>query len=128
VEELARVEEPDRPRLLDELERLELEEPLERPELDDPLRAVDVLRDDDEVACLRAELPLEEPPCSSPESSLPRSFFATAAAAGTATPNAAPATTFFVVELPSVASSAISLIICSLLGCASAIATRLVEG
>ena len=57
------------------------------------------------------ELPLRErvfwPPCrdvsSFPSSSeeSPISFFATPTAAGTATPTAAPATTFFVVDIPS---------------------------
>src|SRR3954469_21842324 len=49
---------------------------------------------------------LSPPPSPSPSSSSlpPRSFFATAAAAGTASPIAVPATTFFGVDMPSCAS------------------------
>jgi hypothetical protein len=90
--------------LLEEDARLRPDEELPRPDeepLPDPL----------EPAELRPRRPLLPDDCSSscdfsPSSSppLPISFFATAAAAGTATPNAAPATTFFVVDVPSFAS------------------------
>jgi hypothetical protein len=67
------------------------------------------------VACedrLRAELPDFRPVCPEPwpspppsfcwsSSPLPRSFFATPTAAGTATPAATPATTFLPVDIPS---------------------------
>jgi hypothetical protein len=79
----------------------------ERPPLEDLPRL------DAERARLVLPLPRELPPLvelcsldsdasSSPSSSpFPRNFFATPTAAGTATPSAAPATTFWVVDIPS---------------------------
>jgi hypothetical protein len=88
--------------LLEEDERLRPDEELRRPDeepLPDPLEPLE----------LTPRRPLLPDDCSSPCVSsssppFPISFFATAAAAGTATPNAAPATTFFVVDVPSSAS------------------------
>jgi hypothetical protein len=88
--------------LLEEDERLLPDEEPPRPD-EEPLR------DPLEPAELSPRRPLLPDDCSSPCVSsssppLPISFFATAAAAGTATPNAAPATTFFAVDVPSFAS------------------------
>jgi len=82
----------DPPEELPELLERFLDPPEELPE--EPPDRLDKLRCPD-------WLELDEPCDSSSESPpLPISFFATAAAAGTATPSAAPATTFFVVDVP----------------------------
>jgi hypothetical protein len=97
---------------------LRLRVPLvERPRLDvDRARLVPLvrLREAEELDVL----PEDDPPESDSEDSsssspLPRNFFATPTAAGTATPKAAPATTFCVVDMPSPSSPPFSSFIVS---------------
>jgi hypothetical protein len=107
--------EPTRPRA----ERVPLEE---RPRLaDDPLRALPPrLELLPFVSALSSAL---SPSDSSSESSSPRSFFATPTAAGIATPIAAPAATFFGVDIPSSSDSSDSVVTSS----SSATTTSVVE-
>ena len=91
--------------------------PVERPRLDvERARLVPLvrLREEEELDVRPGdespESDSEDPSSSSP---LPRNFFATPTAAGTATPKAAPATTFCVVDMPSPSSPPFSSFIVS---------------